>query len=81
MAYGGAGPGAQEGLFKAVLPTCEPGPDFEACERDLYIGTAGIALGVIAFIVLAGVACWLVFSGKGSLMLIELEQKIQRLRR
>ena len=80
MAYGGAGPGAQEGP-KAVLPTCEPCPDFEACQRDLYIGTAGIALGVIAFICLAGGACLLVFSGKGSLILIELEQNIQRLRR
>ena len=45
----------------------------EGCRRDvLFVGT-----GVIAFIVLAGVACWLVLSGRWSLMLIKLEQKIR----
>ena len=79
--YGNHGGWGGQGLLKSLSPTCEPGPDFEACQRDLNIGTAWAALGVVAFICLAGGICWLVLSGKWSLMLIELEQKIRSLHR
>ena len=44
---------------------------------DLNIGTAGVALGVVAFIGVAGGACWFVLSGQWSLMLMKLEQTIR----
>ena len=75
--YGGAGPGGQEGLLRVVLPRCEPGPGFDACQPDLTIGTAGVALGVVAFIGVAGGACFFVLSGQWSLMLMKLEQTIR----
>ena len=39
MAYGGgAVTGNQGGQgFREIVPRCEPGPDFEACRRDLLI--------------------------------------------
>ena len=80
MAYrGGTASGKTSGDkgFREIVLRCEPGPDFEACRRDLLIGGRGI----IAFIVIAGVACWLVLSGRWTLMLIKLEQKIRSLRR
>ena len=52
--YGGAGPAGQEGLLRVVLPRCEPGPNFDACQPDLNIRTGGVALGVVAFIGVAG---------------------------
>lgn len=75
--YGGAGPGGQEGLLRVVLPRCEPGPGFDACQPDLNIGTAGVALGVVAFVEVAGGACFFVLSGQWSLMLMKLEQTIR----
>ena len=71
---GGYGNHAGSGGQKLSL-SCDPA--VEGCSRDvLFVGT-----GVIAFIVLAGVACWLVLSGRWSLMLIRLEQKIRSLLR
>ena len=75
--YGGAGPAGQEGLLRVVLPRCEPGQGFDACQPDLTIGTAGVALGVVAFIGVAGGACFFVLSGQWSLMLMKLEQTIR----
>ena len=75
--YGGAGPAGQEGLLRVVLPRCEPGPGVDACQPDLNIGTAGVALGVVAFVEVAGGACWFVLSGQWSLMLMKLEQTIR----
>ena len=60
---------------RGSLFPCDPA--VEGCRRDvLFVGT-----GVITFIVVAGLACWLVLSGRWSLMLIKLEQKIRSLLR
>jgi hypothetical protein len=72
--YGNHGGFGGQGLLRSLSPSCKP---VEECRRDLLIG----GTGVIAFIVVAGVACWFVLSGRWSLMLIELEQKIRSLRR
>ena len=84
MAYGGgraSGSRAGDQGFREIVPRCQPGPDFEACRRDLLNEVSGLVLGVIALFVVAGVACGLVLSGRWSLMLIKLEQKIRSLRR
>ena len=77
MGYGvgGAGGVGDQG-FREIIPPCEPGPDFEACRRDLLIGGAGLMLWVVATFAVVGGSCWLVLSGRWSLMLISLEQKI-----
>ena len=63
--------------FRGQGLTLSCDPAVEGCRRDvLFIGT-----GVITFIVVAGLACWLVLSGRWSLMLIRLEQKIRSLLR
>ena len=65
------------GSFRGQGLSLSCDPAVEGCSRDvLFVGT-----GVIAFIVLAGVACWLVLSGRWTVMLIKLEQKIRSLRR
>ena len=83
MAYGGGAVSGKQGNqgFREIVPRCKPGPDFEACRRDLLIEGAGLMLWVVATLAVTGVACWLVLSGKWSLMLIKLEQKIRSLRR
>ena len=82
MGYGvgGAGGVGDQG-FRKIVPRCKPGPDFEACRRDLLIGGAGLMLWVVATFAVVGGACWFVLSGRWSLMLISLEQKIRSLRR
>ena len=82
MGYGvgGAGGVGDQG-FREIVPRCKPGPDFEACRRDLLIGGAGLVLWVVATFAVVGGACWFVLSGRWSLMLISLEQKIRSLRR
>ena len=84
MAYGGGrasgGRSGDQG-FREIVPRCQPGPDFEACRRDLLIGGAGLILWVVATFAVVGGVCWYVLSGRWSLMLIELEQKIWSLRR
>ena len=83
MAYGGGAVSGKQGGqgFREIVPRCEPGPDFEACRRDLLIEGAGLTLWVVATLAVTGVACWLVLSGKWTLMLIKLEQKIRSLSR
>ena len=83
MAYGGGAVSGKQGGqgFREILPRCEPGPDPEACRRDLLIGGAGLVLWVVATFAVVGGACWFVLSGRCSLMLIQLEQKIRSLRR
>ena len=83
MAYGGgAVTGNQGGQgFREIVPRCEPGPDFEACRRDLLIEGTGLTLWVVATLAFTGAACWLVLSDRWTLMLIKLEQKIRSLRR
>ena len=82
MAYGGrAVTGNQGGQgFREIVPRCEPGPDFEACRHDLLIEWSGLTLWVVATLAFTGAACWLVLSGKWTLVLIKLEQKIRSLR-
>jgi len=72
--YGNHGGLGGQGLIQRLSPPCEPGAE---CRRDLLIG----GTGVLAFIVVAGVACWLVLSGRWTVMLIKLEQEIRSLRR
>ena len=84
MEYGGGtvlGSRAGDQGFGEIVPRCNPGPNFEACRRDLLIGGAGLVLWVVATFVVVGGACWFVLSGRWSLMLIKLEQKIRSLRR
>ena len=72
--YGNHGGFGGQGILWRLLPPCEP---VEKCRQDLLIGGTGI----VVFIVIAGVACWLVLSGRWTVMLIKLEQKIRSLRR
>ena len=72
---GGYGSHGGQGLLWRLSPSCDPA--VEGCRRDVFIA----GTGVITFIVVAGLACWLVLSGKWTLMLIKLEQKIRSLRR
>ena len=84
MAYGGgraSGSRAGDQGFREIVPRCKPGPDFEACRRDLLIGGAGLILWVVATFAVVGGVCWYVLSGRWSLILIELERKIRSLRR
>ena len=84
MAYGGgraSGSRAGDQGFREIVPRCQPGLDFEACRRDLLIGGVGLILWVVATFAVVGGVCWYVLSGRWSLMLIELEQKIRSLRR
>ena len=84
MAYGGgraSGSRAGDQGFREIVPRCKPGPDFEVCRRDLLIGGAGLILWVVATFAVVGGVCWYVLSGRWSLILIELEQKIRSLRR
>ena len=84
MGYGGgtvSGSRAGDQGFREIVPRCKPGPDFEPCRRDLFIGGAGLVLWVVAAFAVVGGGCWLVLSGRWSLMLIKLEQKFRSLRR
>ena len=84
MGYGGgtaSGSRAGDQGFREIVPRCKPGSDFEACRWDFLIGGAGLVLWVVATFAVVGGACWFVLSGKWSLMLIKLEQKIRSLRR
>ena len=74
MGYGAAGTGIGRDLgFREIVPQCEPGPDFEACRQETIVEGSAV--------VLVGSTCWLVLSGRWSLMLISIEQKIRSLRR
>ena len=84
MGYGGgtaSGRRAGDQGFREIVPRCKPGPDFEACRRDLLIGGAGLVLWVVAAFAVVGGGCWLIFSGRWFLILIKLEQKFRSLRR
>ena len=84
MGYGGgtaSGSRAGDQGFREIVSRCKPGPDFEVCRRGLLIGGAGLVLWVVATFAVVGGACWCVLSGRWSLMLIQLEQKIRSLRR
>ena len=82
MGYGAAGTGIGKDLgFREIIPQCEPGPDFEACRQETIVEVSAVVLVVVAAVVLVGSTCWLVLSGRWSLMLISLEQKIRSLRR
>ena len=72
---GGGGGGFQG--FREIVPRCKPGPDFEACRRDLLIEGAGLILWLGLTLSVVGGACWFVLSGRWSVMLIELEKKIR----
>ena len=82
MGYGvsGAGGVGDQG-FKEIVPQCEQGPDFEACRQETIVEASAVVLVVVAAVVLVGSSCWLVLSGRWSLILISLEQKIRSLRR
>ena len=77
---GGAGGLGNQG-FREIVPQCEPGPDFEACRQETIVDASAAVLVVVAAVVLVGSSCWLVLSGRWSLILISLEQKIRSLRR
>ena len=69
-----------------IVPVCKPGQDIEACRRDLLEkpGGQGPFLPVLLFIAalaIIGGSFWFVLSGRWTLMLIELEQRIRSLRR
>ena len=84
MGYGGgtaSGSRAGDQGFRDIVQSCKPGQDFEVCRLDLLIGGAGLVLWVVATFAVVGGACWFVLSGRWSLMLIQLEQKIRSLRR
>ena len=83
MAYGGGAVSGKQGgqRFREIVPRCKPGPHFEACRRELLIEGAGYTFWVVAAFAVVGGACWFVLSGRWSLMLIQLEQKIRSLRR
>ena len=82
MGYGAAGTGIGKDLgFREIVPQCEPGPDFEACRQETIVEGSAVVLVVVAAVVLVVSTCWLVLSGRWSLMLISLEQKIRSLRR
>ena len=73
MAYGGgraSGSRAGDQGFREIVPRCQPGPDFEACRRDLLIGGAGLILWGGGTFSVAGGARWFVLSGRWALMLI-----------
>ena len=77
MVYGAGGGGGGFQGFTEIVPRCKPGPDFEACRRDLLIEGAGLILWLVLTLSVVGGACWFVLSGRWSVMLIELEQKIR----
>ena len=82
MGYGAGGTGGGRDLgFRKIVPQCEPGPDYEACRHETIVGVSVVVLVVVAAVVLVGSTSWLVLSGRWSLMLISLEQKIRSLRR
>ena len=84
MGYGGgtaSGRRTGDQGFREIIPRCKPGPDFEACRRDLLIEGAGLTVWVVATFAVVGGACWFVLSGRCSLVLIQIEQKIRSLRR
>ena len=82
MGYDTAGTGIGRDLgFREIVPQCEPGPDFEACRQETIVDASAVVLVVVAAVVLVGSSCWLVLSGRWSLMLISIEQKIRSLRR
>ena len=82
MVYGTAGTGIGKDLgFIEIVPQCEPGPDLEACRQETIVEGSAVVLVVVAAVVLVGSTCWLVLSGRWSLMLISIEQKIRSLRR
>ena len=58
--------------FRAVEPSCKPGPDFEACGRDKFIGGAGLLIRVVAAFAITGFACWFALSGRLNLAMIDL---------
>ena len=77
---GGAGGLGNQG-FREIVPQCEPGPDFEACRQETIVEASAVVLVVVAAVVLIGSTCWLVLSGRWSLLLISLEQRMRSLRR
>ena len=77
---GGAGGLGNQG-FREIVPQCEPGPDFEACRQETIVEASAVVLVVVAAMVLIGSTCWLVLSGRWSLLLISLEQRMRSLRR
>ena len=57
MGYGGgtaSGSRAGDQGFREIRPRCKPGPDFEACRRDLLIEGAGLTVWVVATIAVVG---------------------------
>ena len=83
MAYGGV---PLTGGVRKIVPICQPGQDIEACRRDLpeKPGGQGPFLPVLLFVAalaIIGGSFWFVLSGRWTLMLIELEQRIRSLRR
>ena len=69
-----------------IVPICQPGQDFEACRRDLLEKPDGQgpflpALLFVAALAIIGGSCWFVLSGRWTLIMIELEQRIRSLRR
>ena len=81
MAYGGGTASKSGAQLEIIVPSCESGPDLEACQRDLFIGSLGLMLGVAATFAVVGGAFWFVLSGRWTVMLIKLEQKFRSLLR
>ena len=63
--------------FRAVKPSCKPGPDFEACRRDKLIGGAGVLIWAVAAFAITEFACWFALSGRLNLAMVTLDQKIR----
>ena len=67
--------------FRAVEPSCKPGPDFEVCRQGQLLSSAGHLIWVVAAFAITGFACWFALSGRLNLALVTLEQKIRSMRK
>ena len=67
--------------FRAVEPSCKPGPDFEVCRQGQLLSSAGHLIWVVAAFAITGFACWFALSGRLNLAMVTLEQKIRSMRK
>ena len=57
---GGWGQSAGNRGFREIQPFCKPGPDFNACARERFIGSSGVVLSIGLFVGLSGFVVWFV---------------------
>lgn len=46
--------------FREIEPLCKPGPNFDSCSRDEFIGTGVVVFAVAVFVFLSGFFVWFV---------------------